>query len=53
MLNDTLLGLAGDNYLTLIDASFRYHNLKFNEKSSYLMTFSCPFGRYQCIRLLF
>ena len=36
----------------LIDASFRYHNLKLDEKSSYLI-FSCPFGRYHYIKLLF
>ena len=42
MLNDI-------KYLTMIDvidASSTYQNLKLNEKSSYLMTFSCLFGRY-------
>ena len=52
MLNDILLRLTGVKYLMLIDASSRYHNLKFNEKSSYVITFSFPFGRYQYIRLL-
>ena len=53
MLNDILLMVTGIKYIMLIDASFRYHKLKFNEKSSYLRTFSCPFVRYQYIRLLF
>ena len=38
--------LAGVKYLTLIDTSSGYHNLKLDEQSSYLTTFSCPFGRY-------
>ena len=37
----------------LIDAISGYHNLKLDEKSSHLMTFSCLFGRYQYIRLSF
>ena len=45
--------LAGVTYLTLIDASSGYHNLKLDEKSSYLSTFSCSSGRYRYIRLLF
>ena len=36
----------------LIDASSRYHNLKLDEKSSYL-TFSFQFGMYEHIRLPF
>ena len=52
-LNDILSRLKALNYLMLIDTSSRYLNLKLNEKSSYLMTFSCPFGRYGVLRLLF
>ena len=52
-LNDILPRLAGMKYLTLIDVSSGYHNLKLDEKSSYFITFSCPFGRYRYIRLLF
>ena len=38
----------------LIDASSKYHNLEHDGISSYLTTFSCPFGRYHyIIRLLF
>ena len=37
-LNDILPRLTGVEYLTLIDASSGYHNLKFNE-ILYLMTF--------------
>ena len=53
MLNDILPRLAGVKYLMLKDAISRYHNLKLNKKASYLMPFSCPFGRYQYIRLMF
>ena len=28
-----------------------YHNLKLDEKSSYLMTFACHFGRYRYKKL--
>ena len=38
-------------YLTLIDASLGYHNLKLDEQSCYVTTFSCSFGRYRNIRL--
>ena len=35
----------------LTDESSGYHNLKLDEQSSYLTTFSCPFGRYRYIWL--
>ena len=44
---------SGIRYLTLIDATSGFHNLKLHEKSSYLKTFFCPFGRYRYIRLPF
>ena len=53
MLNDNLLRLAAMKYLTLIDLSSGYHNLNLDEKSSYLTTFSCPFGRDRYITLPF
>ena len=40
-------------YVMLIDRSSGYHKLKLDEKSSYLTTFSCPFDRYQYIKLPF
>ena len=40
-------------YLMLIDASCGYHNLELDEKSLYLMRYSCPFGKYWYIRLLY
>ena len=52
-LNDILLRLAGKQYLTPIDTSSSYHNLKLDKRSSYLTMFSCPFGRYRYIRLPF
>ena len=44
-LNDILMRLAGVKYHTLIDASSGNHDLKLDEKPSYLTTFSCPLGR--------
>ena len=32
--------------MSIIDASLGYHNLQLDTKSSYLTTFTCPFGRY-------
>ena len=37
----------------LIDLSSGYHNLKLDEKSSYLTTFACQFGGYRYKRLPF
>ena len=44
-LNDILPKLNNVQYLSPIDASSRYHNLQLDEKSSYLTTFTCQFGR--------
>ena len=40
-------------YMSIIDVSLGYHNLKLDEKSSYLTIFACPFGQYQHKQLLF
>ena len=32
--------------MSIINVSSGYHNLKLDKQSSYLTTFSCPFGRY-------
>ena len=45
-LTDICPKLTGVKYLTLKDDISGYHNLQLDENSSYLMTFSCPFGRY-------
>ena len=50
-LNGILPKLAGVKYL--IDVSSGCWNLKLDEQSSYLTTFSCPFGGYRYIRLPF
>ena len=42
---------TGIRNLTLVDASLAYHNVKLDEQSSYLTTFSCQFGRYRYIWL--
>ena len=52
-LNDILPKLNNVKYMSIIDASPWYHNLKLDEKSSYLTTFACPFGRYRYKQLLF
>ena len=39
LLNDTLPWLAGVKYLTCINASLGYHNLKLDEMASHLTTF--------------
>ena len=52
-LNHILPKLNNAPYLSLIDVSSSYHNLKLNEKPSYLTTFACQFGRYRYKRLLF
>ena len=52
-LNDILPRVAGVKCLTLIDVSLGYHSLQFDDCSSYLTTFSCPFSRCSFIRVLF
>ena len=39
--------------MSIIDASLGYHNLQLDNKSSYLTTFTCLFGRYQYKHLPF
>ena len=52
-LNDILLRLNNMQYMSIIDASSGYHNLKLDMQSSYLTTFACQFGRYRYNRLPF
>ena len=52
-LNDILLRLNYAKYLSLIDVSSGYHNLKLDKRSSYLTMFACQFGRYRYKHLLF
>ena len=52
-LNDILPKLNNVKYMSIIDASLGYHNLQLDTKSSYLITFACPFGRYWYKQLLF
>ena len=46
-INDILPKLTNTYYMTLIDSSGGYHNLKHDKKSSYLTTFACQFGMYR------
>ena len=48
--NNILPRLAGVKYLIPINVRSVYHNLNLDEQSSYLQTFSCPFGRYRYIK---
>ena len=42
-LNDILPKLNNVQYMSIMDASSGYHNLKPDKQSSYLTTFSCSF----------
>ena len=53
MINDILLKLNNVQYMSIIDTSSGYHNLKLDEKSSYLTTFACPFDQYYYMHLPF
>ena len=50
-LNDIFPTLNNVKYLSLTDASSSYHNLKLDERSSFLITFSCQFGMYRYKKL--
>ena len=39
--------------MSIVDASWEYHNIKLDNQSSYLTTFACPFGRYRYNHLPF
>ena len=50
-LNDILPSLNNVQYMSIIDVSSGYHNLRLDTQSSYLTTFACLFGRnrYKCL----
>ena len=52
-LDDIFPKVNNVKYLSLVDASSTYNNLKLDEKSSYLTTFACQFGRYRHKKLPF
>ena len=52
-LNDISPKLNNAIYLSPVDVSSNYHNLKLDKGSSYLTTFAYQFGRYRYKRLLF
>ena len=52
-LNDILPNLNNGQYLFLINVNSGYHNLKLDERSSYITAFACQFGRYRYKRLPF
>ena len=53
MENDILPKLNNVRYMSIRDASSGYHSLKLDDKSSYLTTFTCQFGRYRYKHLPF
>ena len=52
-LNDILPKLHSVQYMSIIDASSGYHNLKLDKQSSYLTMFACLFDRYRYKHLPF
>ena len=52
-LNNILLRLNNVQYISIIDASSGYYNLKLDMQSSYLTTFAWQFGRYRYMHLPF
>ena len=53
MLNNILPKFNNVRYMSIIDASSGFHNLKLDDKSSYLTTFACQFGKYRYKQLPF
>ena len=52
-MNDILAKGTNLHYMTFINMSSAYPNLKLDKMSSYLHRFACQFGRYRSTRLLF
>ena len=46
-LNDIIPSLNNEQYMSIIDVSSGYHNLRLAMQSSCLTIFACPFGRYR------
>ena len=44
-MNDVLPKLNNVQYMSIMDASSGYHNLRLDTLSSYLTIYACPFGR--------
>ena len=53
MLNNILPKLNNVQYMSIIDVSSGYHNLKLDDRLSYLTIFVFPFGQYRYKHLLF
>lgn len=52
-LDDVTSQLAECKYFSLLDITHAYWSVRLDEESSYLTTFSTPFGRYRYLRLPF
>ena len=52
-LNNILTRLNNVQYMSIINMSSGYHNLRLDKQSTYLTTFACPFGRYHYEHLPF
>ena len=51
--NEVLSELSEAAYFSVLDATSGYWSLKLEDKSSYLITFNTPFGRYRYLRIPF
>ena len=51
-LDDITSVLTGAKYNTLLDITHAYWSIALDDDSSYLTTFSTPFGRYRYLRFL-
>ena len=52
-LEDVTTRLTGAKYFSTLDITHAYWSVKLDEESSYLTTFSTPFGRWRFLRLPF
>ena len=52
-LDDVTSKLSGSRHFSLLDARSGYWQIKLSDESSYLTTFSTPFGRYHYLRMPF
>ena len=50
-LDDILTRLSGSKYFSVLDAYMGFYQICLDENSSYMTTFSTPFGRYRHLRM--
>ena len=52
-LDDVTSQLSGAKYFSILDITHAYWSVRLDDESSYLTTFSSPFGRYRFLRMPF